>query len=442
MQFLAPGSLLLALLPSLHAVQEDAVPGPVDAPLPAPPGGTLVVVGQGDASITVLDAATGERRATLDAGLRPDEVVAAPDGRSAWVMVYGDQTVGQSIAELSLDGEPAVRATHRLPGLVRPHGCQWVGERLWFTAEANSAIARFNPAMGTVDAVLGHGGSLGHMLAVHPASGRAYVANVLSQDCSVIELHESAQRVVRVDLPSPQPEGLACSPDGKQVWFGHRSDGSLSRLDTGSLEVDATLPVGGIPFRLAFTPDGRLFVSEPTTNSLVEIDTSGPSIVRRIELPGAGTGFTIHPGGEWAAVSLADRNAVALVHLESGRVARVDDVGAHPDGVAWALPPGSPRPAGLGEPGYLGIRSAKPRIRDRKLGGVRVSHVAPGGGASLAGVERNDLILKVNGEGLAGPDALEPVLQGAAAGDILVLDIKRGDARLELAVELVPRPVW
>lgn len=326
-------------LPSLSAAFASCASLLSAQALPSIPAGQIVAVGQGDASITIADAVTGRVQATIDAGLRPDEVVASADGSRAFVMVYGGRQAGNEIATVALGAKPALAAVTKLPGLVRPHGCQVVDGKIWFTAETNSCVARFDPSTRSVDSIYGHGGAAGHMLAVAPDGRRIAVANMLSQDCSLIELGRNPRNVSRIKLPAPQPEGLAYSPNGREVWFGHRQGGLLSILEVESRKVVGTMEVGGVPFRLAFAKSGRLFFSDPPGRALVEVDPTKRVVVRRIELEGFPTGFCLHASGEWAAVSLADTNEAALLHLPSGSIRRRIPVGQHPDGICWASPP-------------------------------------------------------------------------------------------------------
>jgi YVTN family beta-propeller protein len=68
-------------------------------------------------------------------------------------------------------------------------------------------------------------------------------------------------------------EALALTADGRELWVAARAEGHVAIVDTGSLTVTATLPVRGIPIRIAITPDGgTALVTCAGTSELVAFD--------------------------------------------------------------------------------------------------------------------------------------------------------------------------
>jgi S1-C subfamily serine protease len=60
-------------------------------------------------------------------------------------------------------------------------------------------------------------------------------------------------------------------------------------------------------------------------------------------------------------------------------------------------------------------------------GGVLVTDVSPGGPAEKAGLKKSDVILKIDGKPLKGPDALAEFIAGAKAGqDVTVTVLRKG----------------
>jgi YVTN family beta-propeller protein len=334
---------LCAALWSIPALAWSQVPAPTAVPearpYAAPAGSTLIALGQGDKSITLVDGATLERRARLQVEHTPHEVVASADGRTAYVMLYGDQQPGNQIAVVDLAAGSVLRTVSTAP-LWRPHGVVRVGDDLLFTSESSRAIARFDTSTDRVEWVLGHGGSLGHMLAVDEAKGLAYVPNMASAELAVLSLAPFAGGpggIARIPVP-PAAEGLALSPDGQEVWLGHKQGGLVSVVDTESRTVVASIDAGSFPFRLAFSADGsRVYWTQPDRGELVYADATTREIRGRIQVGNGPTGFVLAAGG-WAYVSLIGAGEVAVVDLEQGAVAQRVTVGAAPDGVCFAVP--------------------------------------------------------------------------------------------------------
>ena len=61
-----------------------------------PAGGLLLVANKGDQTLGIIDPVAGRQVATVkQSGTTGHEVVASPDGRTAYVPIYGDAGVGR-----------------------------------------------------------------------------------------------------------------------------------------------------------------------------------------------------------------------------------------------------------------------------------------------------------------------------------------------------------
>src|SRR5512136_569402 len=68
----------------------------VQNPGPPGPGGLLLVANKGDHTLGIIDPAAGRMVATVaESGVTGHEVVASPDGKTAYVPIYGNSGVGQ-----------------------------------------------------------------------------------------------------------------------------------------------------------------------------------------------------------------------------------------------------------------------------------------------------------------------------------------------------------
>jgi S1-C subfamily serine protease len=92
-------------------------------------------------------------------------------------------------------------------------------------------------------------------------------------------------------------------------------------------------------------------------------------------------------------------------------------------------------PLGKG-PGYLGITFTK------EDGGLMITDVKPGGPAEKAGLQVNDLIVKLDGTDMSNADTgdLVKMVAGLRPGTVVAVEVKRGKESLVLKVKLVPRP--
>lgn len=106
------------------------------------------------------------------------------------------------------------------------------------------------------------------------ATARVYVANISSNDVSVID---TATNTVIATVPvGGTPDGIAASPDGAIVYVANAGGNSVSIIDTTTNAVIGTVSVGQNPIGIAFTPDGtRAYVCNFATPGSVSVHAAG-----------------------------------------------------------------------------------------------------------------------------------------------------------------------
>src|SRR6476660_8876769 len=135
-------ALLMTLLANLNSSTEK----------PAAPHGVLLVVNQGDQSLSIVDPAVGQEVAKIKTnGIRGHEVIASPDGRLAYVPIYGDSGVGQpgsnghTIEVIDLASQKIVN-TIDLGRPTRPHCAKFAPDGLLYvTSELDNAVDIIDP---------------------------------------------------------------------------------------------------------------------------------------------------------------------------------------------------------------------------------------------------------------------------------------------------------
>jgi DNA-binding beta-propeller fold protein YncE len=134
-------------------------------------------------------------------------------------------------------------------------------------------------------------------------------------------------------------EGFDVSPDGRELWTADAQDGTLSIVDIATKRVAATLDakVFGAN-RLKFTPDGKLvLISSLRDGDLVIYDAAARKEFKRVHIGHGGAGILLEPDGTRAFVACSPDNYIAVVNLKTFQVTGHLDVGAEPDGLAWAM---------------------------------------------------------------------------------------------------------
>lgn len=337
------------------------------------PSSALLVLSKQDHMVAIVDPNDLHVVAKAPVGDDPHEVIASTDGRTAYVSNYG---FGQfhTITMIDLIGQKQIGVID-LGALRGPHGLDFAGGKLWFTAEAAKAIGSYDPATWKIDRIIGIGQNRTHMLFVFPDSKRIVTTNVNSGTITVLDKTEGAAGGPTgppPGMPPPPPgapgmgtqggprrmpgppggdwnetviavgkgdEGFDVSPDGKEAWTANAWDGTVSVVDLGALRVTDTIEAN-VPGanRLKFTPDGkRVLVSLLGSPELVVIDVATHSVVKRLPIGDGAAGILIEPGGKRAFVACTPDSYVAVIDLKTLTMVGKIDAGGNPDGLAWAV---------------------------------------------------------------------------------------------------------
>jgi YVTN family beta-propeller protein len=314
---------------------------------------TLLVVRKTDNALDFVDPGSGTRLASVPLGFAPHEVSVAPDGQRAAVSNYGTgNQPGSTLSIVDLARPAEVRRIDLAPH-TRPHGVAWYApDRVAVTAEGSRSLLIVDPDAGRIVKAIETGQEVSHMVAVSPDARRAYVANIGSATTTVIDL--GAGRKVADIATGKGSEGLALTREGRELWVGARAEDRISVVDTESLSVVATVPIAGVPIRVAMSPDGaRAYVTSAAASTVTGIDvaTRKPVLSHRVDVPLAAgaaqrpfarlapgsalpVGLVASPasGTVYVASTMGDK-VLALAPATLAPVHAVD-IGGEPDGLA------------------------------------------------------------------------------------------------------------
>ena len=263
--------------------------------------GLVLVANKAEQTLGIIDSATNQQVATVaESGTTGHEVVASPDGKLAFVPIYGNSGVGlpgtdgRTIDVIDLEQRRVIHTIDFGRG-VRPH-C----------------------------AVFG------------PKDGLLYVTTELDKSISVIDPHTFK---ILGTIPTGQAEShmLAITPDGRYGYTANVGPGTVSVLDIAARKDLAVIPVANHVQRISISPDGRwVFTSDTEKPRLAVIDSQTNKVDRWIELPGEGYGSASTPDGKWLLVAMPSANGVAVVDLAGLRVVKTVSVPPYPQEVLLA----------------------------------------------------------------------------------------------------------
>lgn len=317
------------------------------AALPLLAENSLLILSKADQTLAMVDPVTLKVGPRFPSGPDPHEVIASSDGKLAFISNYGGGAYN-TISIVDLAGRKVLPAVDLGP-LRGPHGLDFAGGKVWFTAEAAKVIGSYDPASNKVDWVLGTGQNRTHMIYAFPDLKRLITSNVSSASMTIIDKTTSPGRggrgparedwdetVVGVGRGA---EGFDVAPDGKELWAANAQDGTVSIVDLAAKKVSATLSanVNGAN-RLKFTPDGKMvFVSTLSGPDVAVFDVAARKEIKRIPVGKGAAGILMQPDGARAFVACTPDNYVAVIDLKSLQVTGHIDAGKQPDGMAWAV---------------------------------------------------------------------------------------------------------
>lgn len=328
------------------------------------PSTTLLVLSKADRSLFLVNPANLSTVGQVPSGPDPHEVVTDADGRIAYISNYGGGAYN-TITPVDLAAQKALPVIDLGP-LRGPHGLDFAGGKLWFTAEAAKVIGSYDPATQKIDWVLGTGQDRTHMIYVFPDLKQIVTSNVASATMTFINQTTGSNPGFgprpgapppRAANPGPPPgplrtnwsetvvpvgrgaEGFDVSPDGRELWAANAQDGTISIIDVAAKKVVQTLDADvRSANRLKFTPDGKLvFVSTLGGPNLSIFDAASRKTVKRIKIGRGAAGILMQPDGSRAFVSCSPDDYVAVIDVKSLEMVGKISAGRGPDGLAWAI---------------------------------------------------------------------------------------------------------
>jgi YVTN family beta-propeller protein len=318
----------------------------VSSPLAGAPAaagrGLLLVANKGDHTLGLVDPEAGTQIATLaESGVTAHELVASPDGRLAYLPVYGDSGVGRpgrdgrTIDVFDLVSRERV-ATIDLGRPERPHAAHFGKDgRLYVTTELTSTITVVDPRTNAVVDRIPTGQAESHMLALSGDGRRAWTSNVGPGTVSAIDL--AGKKVTAVIPVAKTAQRIALSVDEGHLFTSDQGAPRLAVISTARSAVERWVALPGIGYGAAPTPDGRfLLVAITTTNQVAVVDLKEWTVARTIDVPKVPQEVLVRPDGRVAYVSCDASRKVAAIDLGTWKVDRLIDAGAAVDGLAWA----------------------------------------------------------------------------------------------------------
>ncbi len=298
----------------------------------------LVVLNKDSDTLSSIHPETGETERVVETEFNPHEVAIGPEG-----VVYVTCSLGDSL--LTYDAETwELRDRFEHEAFDFPHGLtvRESADELWLASTYSSEVFVFDISEGVprLEEHFPTHQDKSHMVALTPDEGTAFVANIGSDNVTVVDADE---RAIRADIPVGEgPEGIAVHPEAG-LLVANQDDGRLTVLDPDTFQTEGQALLGETPIRVVPSPNGRhVLVPNRESDDVSLIDTAHerdgerrPWEIARIPVGIWPGGTVFAPDGERAFVANNKTNDVSVIDTEAW--AEVDRYATelHPDGIAY-----------------------------------------------------------------------------------------------------------
>jgi YVTN family beta-propeller protein len=304
------------------------------------------VANYGDASLSVLDARSGTRVATIAVPRQPSLLAIAAAAGRLFVAANTADAAGHTIVTVldAANGQRlrtvAVGAGASAIAVQQPTGHVFVAN------EGDNSVSMLDARSGRVLRTLGVGDAP-VALASDERSGHVFVVNqgqyyngfpIGSGSISVLDARTGT--VLRTVALASGAQALAIDERHGHVFVANGGTDTVSRLDARSGSILRMTTVGRTPLALAVNErTGRLFIANNGDSSVSVLDTATGRVVRTVSV-GAGPGaVAVDEGvndvvvlmGQGAMFGLdAHRGSASVLDGRTGRLLRTVPVGSDP----------------------------------------------------------------------------------------------------------------
>jgi YVTN family beta-propeller protein len=313
-------------------------------PPPAAGDGLLLVANKGDHTMSIIDTATGAQVAAVpEDGVTGHEVIASPDGKTAYVPIYGDSGVGRAGSD-GRDMAVIDLASNKITSRVdfgkelRPH-CPIFNAKtglLFVTTELSQTVSIIDPKTLKIIGSVPTGQPESHMLVVSRDGRRGYTANVGPGTVSVLDL-AGKKTVAVIPISSKKTQRISLSHDEKWIFTADQGEPRIAVISAATNKIESWIPLPAIGFGTTATPDGKwLLVTLISEKKVAAIDLKTMKVAKTVETPKAPQEILIRPDGKTAYVSCDSAAKIAAINLADFTVEKLLDAGKGADGLAWA----------------------------------------------------------------------------------------------------------
>jgi DNA-binding beta-propeller fold protein YncE len=303
----------------------------------------LLVANQHSHDLSLIDTKAAKQVSVVPVeGVTGHEVAASPDGKTAYVPIYGNAGVGKpgtdgrTMSVIDLASRKVVHTVDFGHG-VRPHCAVYDKNSgmLYVTTELDKTVSIIDPKTLKIVGSVPTGQEQSHMLALTRDGSRGYTANVGPGTVSVLDM--KARKTVAIIPVSGNTQRIAVSRDDSMVFTADQTKPQLAVIDAATNKVKTWVSLPSAGYGTAPTVDGRwLLVTMRDAKGVAVVDLKTMKVVRTVDVPGGPSEVVVSNDGKTAYVACNFADQVAVIDLAGWKVAGVIDAGKFADGMALA----------------------------------------------------------------------------------------------------------
>ena len=301
--------------------------------------GYLAVANQGDHTALLIDLSSGKTLAKIEVGVNGHELAVSPDGRFAYVPIYGNSGVGRPGTDGStidiIDLRERKLAGHiDLGKPVRPHCAKFgPGGLLYVSAELANAVYLVDVNSRKVVGEIPTGAPESHMLAISPDGKRIYTANVGVGSVSVLDLPKRS--LVTVIPVAKTVQRISISPDGKFIFTHDQREPRIAVIDTATDKIAGWIALPDTVYSSTPTPDGRWLLANSPSGKLFVIDLTTRKVAQSYDIPKAIGEISVTQDGSRAYISCPQAGTIEVLDLDARKLDAPITLTRGVDGLSW-----------------------------------------------------------------------------------------------------------
>lgn len=200
-------------------------------------------------------------------------------------------------------------------------------------------ISVFDTATNTVTSTIAISAGPPMFVTFSPDGQRAYVSIYnLARTVNLIGVLDTTTMSLIGTVPvGPRPFAPAVTPDGAQLWVPSHDAGRIDVIDTSSAAVLRSIPVPPNPHWVAFSDDGkRAYIASHESNVVVVLDTVTMAQLATIPVSSSPHSTAVAAGSAQASVVSYDAGTVSIIDTVTAAVTAEVPVGRGPQDLAYA----------------------------------------------------------------------------------------------------------